>query len=42
MPLSHKRDRERKRLLRLENKKVQPKVVVPELDADGNPIPEYD
>ena len=62
MPLSKARDRERKRLLRLENKKVQPKsvplynplvhgagdtvrragriVTIPELDADGNVIPE--
>jgi len=50
MPLSKKRDRERKRLIRLELKKenfqFQPKtviiegkvVIVPEIDADGNRI----
>ena len=67
MPLSKKRDRGRKRLIRLESKKVQPKsiplynpavhragdtvqvykgkrlvtVAIPELDADGNAIPNF-
>ena len=56
MPLSKARDRERKRLVRLESGKFQPKATrymkgiitsreratfpQPELDADGNPIPE--
>ena len=73
MPLSKARDRECKRLTRLESKKVQPKILglaiegnkiigvqpkpsvgldavaimdgregtlVPDIDADGNPIPE--
>lgn len=47
MPLSKARDRERKRLTkaRLESKQFQPKetkvIKQPEIDADGNPIPEY-
>lgn len=66
MPLSKAKDRERKRLFRLESKNIQPKVVplynpavhragdrvlvyqgkrliemvIPRLDADGNPIPD--
>lgn len=48
MPLSKARNRQRMRLTRLhkllEVKPVQPKTpypVVPELDADGQPVPEY-
>ena len=66
MPLSKKRDRERKRIARLESAVVQPNiplynpythrpgdtvriqqrkrevtVTIPELDADGQPIPEF-
>ena len=68
MPLSKKRDKERKRLARLGNRVVQPDAPLPyvvhpniyndlkehypgvekqfvtsvELDAEGNPMPEYD
>lgn len=35
MPLSKKRDKERKRLIRLENQKIQPKIDIPGLELDG-------
>lgn len=38
MPLSKERDRERKRLIRLETKKIQPKTVIPGLVIEGNRI----
>lgn len=51
MPLSKKRDRERKERVRLEKLLIQPKRRIDpilehphsnwEIDADGNPMPEY-
>jgi len=38
MPLSRKKDRERKRQSRLESKDVQPKVILPGLVIEGNKI----
>lgn len=38
MPLSRARDRERKRLARLESGNVQPKVVIPGLEIRGNKV----
>jgi hypothetical protein len=46
MPLSKQRNKERMRQVRLHKrlsvKPVQPKVIRPGLDADGNVMPDYD
>ena len=38
MPLSKARDRERKRLVRLESKDVQPRIAISGLEIKGNKI----